>query len=161
MERGVREISSLRANSPKSRRDGAGFVARATSSACGPGATPTRRCHARRMLLCLSHAQDDPNPQRSGRASQTTQIARGARGTVALRIFADRNSRGRRAADGGGIARSAGDPQSIVAVAGAGACRARGTRFGVIVVDASALLEALLRTPAAPDVENRLFDARE
>ena len=31
----------------------------------------------------------------------------------------------------------------------------------MIVVDASALLEALLRTPAAPAVENRLFDARE
>ncbi len=31
----------------------------------------------------------------------------------------------------------------------------------MIVVDASALLEALLRTPAAPAVENRLFDPRE
>jgi predicted nucleic acid-binding protein len=31
----------------------------------------------------------------------------------------------------------------------------------VIVVDASALLEALLRTPAAEAVERRLFDARE
>jgi predicted nucleic acid-binding protein len=31
----------------------------------------------------------------------------------------------------------------------------------VIVVDASALLEALLRTPAAEQVERRLFDPRE
>jgi predicted nucleic acid-binding protein len=31
----------------------------------------------------------------------------------------------------------------------------------VIVVDASALLEALLRTPAADAVERRLFDARQ
>jgi predicted nucleic acid-binding protein len=31
----------------------------------------------------------------------------------------------------------------------------------VIVVDASAMLEALLRTPAAPAVAARLFDARE
>jgi predicted nucleic acid-binding protein len=31
----------------------------------------------------------------------------------------------------------------------------------VIVVDASALLEILLRTPAAPAVERRLFDERE
>ena len=31
----------------------------------------------------------------------------------------------------------------------------------MIVVDASALLEALLRTPAAEAVERRLFDARE
>jgi predicted nucleic acid-binding protein len=31
----------------------------------------------------------------------------------------------------------------------------------VIVVDASALLEALLRTPAAEAVEKRLFDARQ
>jgi predicted nucleic acid-binding protein len=31
----------------------------------------------------------------------------------------------------------------------------------VIVVDASALLEALLRTPAAASVERRLFDDRE
>ena len=31
----------------------------------------------------------------------------------------------------------------------------------MIVVDASALLEVLLRTPAAPAVERRLFDAGE
>jgi predicted nucleic acid-binding protein len=31
----------------------------------------------------------------------------------------------------------------------------------MIVVDASAMLEALLRTPAAPAVERRLFDPAE
>jgi hypothetical protein len=39
-----------------------------------------------------------------------------------------------------------------------GSCRARRR---VIVVDASAVLEALLRTPAAAAVEERLFDLGE
>ena len=38
---------------------------------------------------------------------------------------------------------------------------ARGTQLSVIVVDASAILEVLLRTPAAPAIEERLFERGE
>jgi plasmid stability protein len=61
----------------------------------------------------------------------------------------------------GGAARPLGEALSGRSINGACSCSARHARSGVIIVDASAVVEVRLRTPVAPAVERRLFAAGE
>src|SRR5271165_5991492 len=113
------------------------------------------------MCSSLSHANHDPDPQCPRSPSPSPEGAGRARGQVAGRLFARRDRRGGRTPDGRGIARPPRRPVAGLSLAGARPRRTRGTRGAVIVVDASALLEVLLRTPAALGVERRLFESGE
>src|SRR4029453_7902785 len=110
------------------------------------------------MLLPMGHVHDDSDPECSPCPPSQPQIASGPRRQVSLGLSPRRAAPGGRAAYPRRAARAFGPPPcgSPQCHAGTGgSCRARRR---VIVVDASALLEALLQTPAAAAVEERLFD---
>src|SRR6266404_2514454 len=111
------------------------------------------------MFLCSAHACDDPDPQCSRCALSQAQIPRCPRRDVALRLSSRRTAPGGRAADARRTARATGAPPRGNPHCLAGTGGPRRARRRVIVVDASALLEALLRTPATAAVEERPFDA--
>src|SRR5690242_11744931 len=109
--------------------------------------------HVEHMFLCWSHVSDDSNPQRAERAAPAPQIARGARRYVIVRLLAERNPRGGRTPNDRGAARAAAAAQLGLTAHGAGRRGPRRARSRVIVLDASVLLELVLRTPAAAAVE--------
>src|SRR5690348_8079332 len=109
------------------------------------------------MKLCLAHVRNDPNPECARYAPSPAEVACCSGGHVAVRLLARSSSRGGGAAHrrrASGAAATAASPQAIDLSGCGGARRARPA---VIVVDASAMLEALLQTPAAPAVRRRLF----
>src|ERR1700722_7812451 len=113
------------------------------------------------MRSSLSHVENGSDPQRPGRASPAPEGSRRARGKVVIRLSPRRDRRERRAPNGERTARPARPAESCLSYAQARPCPARGTQLSVIVVDASAILEVLLRTPVAPAIEERLFERGE
>src|SRR5205085_4542803 len=113
------------------------------------------------MHLCFTHGRHDSNSKCAGYAASQDQIACGAGGHVALRLPAQRDSPGGRAADARRAASAFGAPPGNDSSHGAGRGGSRRARSPLIVVDASALLEVLLRTLAAKAVEKRLFANRQ
>src|SRR3954447_547992 len=109
------------------------------------------------MWSCLSHDNDDPDPECAGPVAPPAQVARCFGRHVPLRLSAGGNPRGGRAPDDRGAEASPGGSLPCHARRRARRCRPRRARSPVIVVDASALLEVLLRTPAAEAVETSLF----
>src|SRR5437868_10246182 len=112
------------------------------------------------MLACCAHGQDDPDPARAGRAASPAARARRARREDALGLSPPRargsseSAHARRAAR---AARDGGTRRPARASSGRRARRARRARHAVIVLDASAMLEMLLRTPSAAAIEARVF----
>src|SRR4029078_1910357 len=109
------------------------------------------------IFLCLSHDHNDPDSKRSRRPASQTEIACRASGNVAVRLPAQRDSPGCRAADDGGIAGTAPEALSGAAFNLLRRCNPRRARQSVTVVDASALLDVLLDAPGADAAEARLF----
>src|SRR5438105_11635636 len=109
------------------------------------------------MQIVSSHAEDDPAPQRARRPPPQAQGAGGGGRDVALRLPARGGPPAGPAPHRGRAAREARGPGARDAVAAPGTRGARGARRAVMVVDASALLEVLLRTPTGERVEQRLF----
>src|SRR5207302_1859872 len=86
------------------------------------------------------------------------EIACGPARNVALGLFAGRTAPDRGTADDGRDARAAETAAPIGCQPVADAGNSRRTRLQVIVVDASAVLELLLQTPAAEAVAERVFE---
>src|SRR6266576_3717456 len=114
-----------------------------------------------RMFPCCTHGRDDPDPQRAGRFASATQIASGAGGYVAFRLPAPRDRPDRRATYDGGVPGSLEGAAAGHSVHIASRGDPRRARPRVIVVDASAVVEVLLGTPAAAPIQRRLFDRGE
>src|ERR1700675_4101465 len=101
------------------------------------------------MSSSSEHEHDDPDPQCARCVAPRDQVARGIGGNVAVGLPAARNPSAGGTADAGRDAGAAASPTTAETVArggGRGACRARAR---MIVIDASALIEALLRMPAS------------
>src|SRR5271169_4475185 len=113
------------------------------------------------MQSCYPHVHNDPNSKCAGCVASSSQITCGAGGHVALRLSVERASASDRAADARRVASAFGAPRWNDPFGGAGSGGPRRTRPPMIVVYASALLEALLRTPAASAVERWLFRPRQ
>src|SRR3954451_8456179 len=113
------------------------------------------------MFLCCSHVHDDSDPQCSGSAPSQAEVARRTRGHVPLGLSSRRAPPVGRETHSRRIARALGEAsrnQPHPVTGGGGPRRAR---LQVIVVDASALVEALLQTPAAAVVRERLFGTEQ
>jgi len=109
------------------------------------------------MKVGFIHAKDGPGPERSRRTPSEAEGEGGPGGGISFRLLAPGDGACCGAAHVGRVAAAPG---------GASACRpadapgkSRQSRAGppLIVVDASAILEVLLNTPAAPRVADRLF----
>ena len=111
------------------------------------------------MNACHPHVHNDPDPQCSRHAAPDAQGAGGAGGHVAVRLPARRNSRSRGAPDRRGTARTHREPGARDPYRAA--CRGdpAGTRFPLIVVDASVVFELLLLSENTGTVAERLFDS--
>ena len=113
------------------------------------------------MFLCLAHVRNGPDPERADRAASPTQGACGAGGHDAFGLLVARNPAHVRAAVGRRVAGEIAGPFGSDTVDVPGARRASRTRQPVIVLDASVVLEVLLRMPAGVAVEERLFEPEE
>src|SRR5436853_7143418 len=110
------------------------------------------------MFPFLAHDHDDTDPKRARCFASAAEIARSFGGNAAVRLPAEGDSREGRAADNGGVARPFGSPLQSNDFDSTRRSNPRGTRSAVIVV-ASALLESLLRRPAAQAIQTWLFDS--
>src|SRR5258707_445661 len=108
------------------------------------------------MLACYAHVEDDSNPQRSGRPAPHAQGARRDGGYVALRLPLVRDADARGPPD---IARVPGAVAPARASQGAQVCSRHhpgGPGRRVIVLDASVIVDLLIRAPGAEAIERRL-----
>src|SRR3990167_247923 len=113
------------------------------------------------MFLCLQHVRNGPDSERADRTASPTQGACGAGGHDAFGLLVARNPAHVRAAVGRRVAGEIAGPFGSDTVDAPGARRASRTRQPVIVLDASVVLEVLLRMPAGVAVEERLFEPEE
>src|SRR3954451_13617851 len=109
------------------------------------------------MHACSTHNNHDPDPKCAGPIAPPAEVARCLGRHVPLRLSARGNPRSGRASDDRGAETSPGGPLPRHTRGRARRRRPPRTRPPVIVVDASAFLEVLLRTPAAEAVETSLF----
>src|SRR6266496_2389041 len=113
------------------------------------------------MGACWPHVEYGPDPQCPGTGPSQTEVAGRVGGAVALRLPSSRAPPRPRASHSGGATRTALAPD-----AGDAASEARGpgsprARPGVIVLDASAALDLVLRTPAGEIVADRIGSPEE
>src|ERR687891_2380685 len=113
--------------------------------------------HVDNMLIGWEHAEDDPAPPRPGRAPPEAQGARRPGGALPFRLPPPGGAPGRRAADASRTASPARPAYRRQAARFPSQGREGGAAGVVIVVDASAILEVLLNTPAGIRVSERLF----
>jgi len=113
------------------------------------------------MFIGWEHVNDDSNPERSERTAPPAQGTRGVRRHVVIRLPSGGDSPRGRTADATGASNAASKPvyRSIILVAGRSGTRR--ARQSLIVLDASAVLEVLLRSPTAATVEERIFDSEQ
>src|SRR6266540_5433040 len=111
------------------------------------------------MFACFQHGEkDDPDPKRTRGAAPEAQGAGGAGGDVIVGLSVAGDS------PGGGAADRRGDVRPTPAAAAGRAtrqCRSDGSggpRQPVIVLDASAVIELLLNSPAGRRVASRIVE---
>src|SRR5437868_420573 len=109
------------------------------------------------MFACCAHGQDDPDPARAGRAASPAARACRARRDDALGLSPPRARGGSESAHARRAARAARDGGTRRPPRASSGRRTRRARRAVIVLDASAMLEMLLRTPSAAAIEARVF----
>src|SRR5206468_6016167 len=113
------------------------------------------------MQLSSPHAKDDPAPSRSRCPPPQAEGARGPGGSVPVRLPSPGGPPRRRATDAGRAPVSARAAHASCHSCPTGQGRESGAGTNVIVVDASALLEVLLNTPAGQRIGDRLSAAGE
>src|SRR4249920_3047450 len=109
------------------------------------------------MRACLKHVEDGANSECAGYPPPQAQSPGAGRRPDALRLPTGRTRAPGRAAHTRGDAGQTPRPETGDSEDLGRGSHPRGTRIGVIVVDASALLEFLLQTPLGARVEARLF----
>ena len=113
------------------------------------------------MFACYAHAQHDSAAERARHATSETQSTRGGRGDEPLRISDCSDQPQCGAPHHTGAQREAGVTHSGCTTRATRTRSAKRAGSAVIVVDASVILEVLLRTDAAPTVEQRIFTEGE
>jgi predicted nucleic acid-binding protein len=121
--------------------------------------------HVIHMKVYCSHveltAKNDPTPQCAGRlASQPESPSRHGR-HVAFRLPYRGDQGDRRAANPGGVARTAARPEAGDSSARYCSTCPRRARSAVIVLDASAAIDWLLQTSAGERIERRIYSRGE
>ena len=113
--------------------------------------------HVQHMLVCLSHANNDPIAPRPGRPPSQAEGASSLGRNVAVRLPSSRDPRHCGTPDDRRAPRSAHTSCRGAPDAFAREGCSRGERRALIVVDASALIEVLLGTSAASRLAERFF----
>lgn len=113
------------------------------------------------MNICYSHVQNDSTTKRTGFSTPQVKSKGSACWLITVRLSNAGDPACSRTSDIGRIART-----TQFAEARTGSCisvRRSSPRTGssVIVVDSSIVLEVLLRTDSAPEIEHRIFSRKE
>ncbi len=113
------------------------------------------------MKACSHRVKDDPVAERARESASEAQGPVGFAGHLSIGISRSRNPTDRRSTDSRGAAEAfaaafSGGPFSFSRRSGS-----EGTRWTMIVLDASAVLEVLLRTAQGRTIEERIFHPDE
>src|SRR5262245_19199935 len=108
------------------------------------------------MQTCCTHVEDDPDPQRARCRASTAQGARGAGGPLAFGLLPRRARTNLGASHARRAARATCQDQSRGAPSESRRADPRRSRVALIVIDASALVELVLQTPAGQRVASRV-----
>src|ERR1700690_3814774 len=113
------------------------------------------------MHTCLAHVEDDSSSQRTGSTASHAQSAGRPGRDVSLGLPAGGDSAPCRSAQHCGAEGTLAPPRECQRPGVRGRSRAPRARFAVIVLDASAAIEWLLRSPTGIKIDKRIFSVSE